>query len=283
MATYSEYLAPLWAWRFRRWRKKGVVFGAVAHDPVRDFVVGPVRWHRWSVSAGYSFLEKAFVHEPIALDTGNPPQPVETHVIPHGSYPFPEATQSREQVRAGLDIPPLVPLFLSFGHLRDGKNLKLIIEAMGRVPEAWLLVMGTEAGSGHITSTEYQSMARQAGVADRCRWVIGFASAEEAANHFMAADFALLTYQAGFRSASGVLNVAARYRRPVVASCGESNLASSVRRYGLGVLVPADDSGEIAGGMRAVLDRSPAPRWEDYDRENSWQRNAELVRHAMGL
>lgn len=283
MATYSEYLAPLWAWRFRKWKKQGVVFGAVAHDPVRDFVVGPLWWHRWSISEGYSFLRHVFVHESIELDTGSRKLPVETHVIPHGPYPFPAADESSEQVRLRLGIPQSARVFLSFGHLRNGKNLNLILEAMREIPDAWLLVAGSEAGSGHTTSAEYQAMAEGLGVEARCRWVIGFASEPQVAGYFTAADFALLTYQATFRSASGVLNVAVHFRKLVLASCGESNLASSVERYQLGVRVPADETPGIVEGMRKLLEGGPRARWEDYERENSWQRNAELVTEAFEI
>ena len=41
LATYLEYLALLWAPSLRRLMRRGVVFGAVVHDPVRDYIVGP--------------------------------------------------------------------------------------------------------------------------------------------------------------------------------------------------------------------------------------------------
>lgn len=281
MASYGEYLAPLWAWRMRALRKEGVIFGAVVHDPVRDFVVGPKLWHQWSISEGYSYLDHAFVHEPIQLDTGARKVELRTHVIPHGPYPFPDPVRTRSEVREELGIPESVPLFLSFGHVRDGKNLGLVLEAMAKVRDAWLLVVGTEAGTGHTKSADYRKKAEDLGIADRCRWIIGFASPEEAANCFIAADFALLTYERRFRSASGVLNVAARYRRPVLASCGESNLASAVKNYRLGPWVEPDRADEIARGMKDILTSSPEPEWSRYAEENSWERNAELVMLKM--
>lgn len=281
MSTYSEYLGPLWAWRLRRLRKQGVIFGAVAHDPVRDFVVGPLWWHRRSISSGYSYLNHVFVHEPIDLDTGSPEQQVLTHVIPHGPYPFPEPVRPREETRLALEIPENAPLFLSFGHLRDGKNLNLILEAMTQIPEAWLLVAGTEAGNSHSKSQDYQNLATSLGVAERCRWEIGFASPETTADFFTAADFVLLTYSATFRSASGVLNLAVRYQKPVVASCGESNLASCVERYHLGVRVGADQREEIARGMRKLIIEVIEPNWNKYGMDNSWTTNAQLVQMAF--
>lgn len=280
-ASFTEYMGPLWAWRFRRWKKKGVVFGAVVHDPVRDFVLGPQWWHDWSVSEGYSFLRHAFVHEPIQLDTGMFRQRVTTTVIPHGPFAFPESRVSRIEARRELKIPEDVPLFLSFGHLRDGKNLPLVLEAMKDVPQVWLLVAGTEARSGNVTSHEYQKMAELLGVSARCRWRIGFASPEEVAKYFAAADYALLAYEARFRSASGVLNVAVGYRKPVIVSCGESNLATVVDKYRLGPRVEPDDAQAIRKGMADILVAPPNPDWETYDRDNSWATNARTVISAL--
>src|SRR5207302_6200749 len=90
--SYFEYFAPMWAGKLRRLAEDGVVFGAVVHDPVRDFVLGPLWWHRWSVACGYSFLREAFVHEAIDLDTARPMPRLRTTVVPHGIYEFPPAT-----------------------------------------------------------------------------------------------------------------------------------------------------------------------------------------------
>lgn len=282
-ATYSEYLAPLWAWKLRRLKRRNVQFAAVAHDPVRDFVVGPLWWHRRSISEGYSFLDFAFVHEAIELDTGTPAQTVKTVVIPHGAYPFPDASEPQEVVRSRLQIPNDAQLFMSYGHLRDGKNLKLILQALIDVPNAWLLVAGTEAGSGHTKSADLIRLAQELGVHERCRWNIGFVSPEETANLFEAADFVLLTYSRQFRSASGVLNVATRFHKPVVASCGPGNLESMVKKYHLGVYVEPDRADEIARGMRDILNARTSAEWDRYNHDNSWERNAEIVLRTFGM
>jgi hypothetical protein len=72
-ACYKEYFAPFWAGPLRRLAKKGIVLGTIAHDPVRDFVVGPLWWHRWSVRLGYSFMRHVFVHDdtPVVFGGGS--------------------------------------------------------------------------------------------------------------------------------------------------------------------------------------------------------------------
>jgi Glycosyl transferases group 1. len=281
--TYSEYLAPLWAWRLRRWARSGVCFAAVVHDPVRDFVVGPPWWHRFSIAQGYSFLDVAFVHAPIQLDTASTQPQLRTQLIPHGLFRYPTSTSGSAELRRRLAIPSQATLLLSFGHIRNNKNLQLILQAMAELPELWLLVAGPEATAGQRPSAHYRQLAEQFGVANRCRWQIGYQSPEQVADHFTVSDAVLLTYSGQFRSASGVLHLAANYRKPMIASAGASALLDTVRSFDLGVVVQADDATALAHGIQHWLSHPPAPDWPGYEGANSWERNAELVAQALGL
>jgi glycosyltransferase involved in cell wall biosynthesis len=281
--TYSEYLAPLWAWRLRHWARQGVRFAAVVHDPVRDFVVGPPWWHRLSIAQGYSFLAVAFVHAPINLQTDSRWPAPRTVLIPHGPYRYPVPHSSPHKLRAHLAIPPQATLLLSFGHIRDSKNLQLVMRAMARVPRVWLLVAGPEANAGQRPSGHYQELAAHLGVAERCRWQIGYQSPQQVADLFAVADGVLLSYAASFRSASGVMHLAAHYRKPVLASAGTSALLDAVTSYQLGVVVPPDDLAALESGLRCFLREPLEPNWQAYEEDNNWNRNAQLVAQALGL
>jgi hypothetical protein len=91
----------------------------------------------------------------------------------------------------------------------------------------------------------------------------------------------LLTYSKDFRSASGVLNVAAWFRKPCLASSGQGNLKTMVERYALGVWVEPDSAETIVEGLRRWETGLPAPNWEQYAADNSWERNAQLVIERM--
>jgi hypothetical protein len=91
----------------------------------------------------------------------------------------------------------------------------------------------------------------------------------------------MLTYAKSFRSASGVLAVAAWFRKTVIASAGESALLSLVRKYQLGCVVEPDQAEAIANGMKLLLTDAAPLGWSDYLRDNGWEKNATTVIAAM--
>ncbi|MDX1930335.1 MAG: glycosyltransferase, partial [Pirellulaceae bacterium] len=220
---------------------------------------------------------------PVMLATQRPMPQLCTSVVPHGAYALPAPTKTRKEMRDELQLERNCKVMLSFGHIRDGKNLDLVLGAMEEFPDVYLIVAGSDATAGHKSATEYRSLATAKGVSDRCRWRVGYISSWDVGNYFIASDLALLTYSGTFKSASGVLNTAVRYRCPCLASGGEGNLKSVVINYDLGVWVAPDDTEALVHGLRRWSDSPPTPRWDDYEREHSWTRNAELVMSRLQL
>lgn len=281
LAAYAEYLAPLWAGPLRRLARQGTVFGAIVHDPVRHAVVGPLWWHRWSIAEGYSFLREAFVHEPVALDTVRQQPRLRTTVIPHGMFSVTPSAKSAGQLREEMNIPAGAKVLLSFGHIKDYKNLELAIRALAKLPEVYLLVAGNESVARERPANVYRELATQMGVAERCRWCVKHIPENQTGDFFGVADLVLLTYNRAFRSASGVLNLAVGHRKPCIASSGAGNLQTVVKKYGLGIWVEPDSDTALLAGIREGLDRPPNPAWERYELENSWAHNAEIVISRM--
>jgi len=93
----------------------------------------------------------------------------------------------------------------------------------------------------------------------------------------------LLTYASSFHSQSGVLNIAAGARKPVLASASPSPLIESVRRFQLGIAVASDSLTAIVEGLRQLLLTPIQPRWQDYEATAAWADNARGVLQAAGL
>lgn len=283
LGSFIEYLAPLWSWKFARLAKKGVTFAAIAHDPVRDYVIGPRWWHEWSIACGYSFLKEVFVHENIQVETYRPMPALRTTVIPFGTYPFAAPSLSRPEARRKYELPDHARVLLAFGNIRDGKNLDLVLRAMEKFPQVHLVVAGKPQSAAQRPIQFYQSLATDLKLADRCRWICDYIPENEVGNLFEASDLAVLSYSRNFRSASSALNVAVHYRKPCLASSGQGNLKSMVSHYQLGVWVEPDSVESLAEGIKLWLSAQPNPRWADYESENSWRKNAGLVADRMNL
>ncbi|UPJ51726.1 glycosyltransferase family 4 protein [Bradyrhizobium sp. 200] len=283
LATYLEYLAPFWAPSLRSLMRRGVVFGAILHDPVRDYVVGPLWWHRWSVAEGYSFLREVFIHAETDLGLAPDKMPFRKTVIPHGPYDLGDPIRSRRAVRDGLSLPNDAVVLLSFGHIRDGKNLDILLRAMVGLPDIFLVIAGAEATAGQKTSAFYRSLAEELGVGSRCRWLVRYIETEMVADLFDCVDFVALTYSSQFRSASGVLNLAVRYRRPMIVSSGDSPLSQAIDQYDLGIRVQPDDAKEVARGLSSVLRSNLECDWDGYMHDHSWRTNADRVATNMDL
>ena len=188
-----------------------------------------------------------------------------------------------EEVRRSWGAKDGQKVFLAFGYIRNGKNLDLAVQALAHVPEAFLVVAGSVASSKDKSFEYYRELAAQLGVVDRCYFLEGFVADNELEKYFAGTDFVLLTYASSFHSQSGVLNLAARARKPVLASASPSPLIESVRKFKLGITVEPDSAAAIVNGMKELLSAPPSPCWEEYELSASWTANAQGVLIAAGL
>jgi glycosyltransferase involved in cell wall biosynthesis len=249
---------------------------------VRNFVIGPVWWHKLSVRLAYLPLDFVLVH-----DQQPEPSPVPAGVrvvqVPHGLYEISGPAVSAAEIRRSWGVKDGQKVFLAFGYVRDGKNLDMAVRALAGVSEAFLVMAGSVASTKDKPFAYYRELATKLGVLDRCHFAEGFVADDELGKYFASADFVLLTYAATFHSQSGVLNIAARARKPVLASASPSPLIESVRIFQLGITVEPDSAAAVVNGMKQLLSAPPSPRWEEYEAAASWAVNARGVLEAAGL
>jgi glycosyltransferase involved in cell wall biosynthesis len=281
--SYLEYFSPLWVWpHVLLARVRGVRYAANLHDPVRSYAIGPAWWHRLSVRLAYLPLDFVLVHDQLSE-----PSPVPARVrvveVPVGIYEISGPPVNAGDIRRSWGVPAGQKVFLAFGYVRDGKNLDLAVRALARVPEAFLVLAGSVASTKDKPFAWYRALADELGVANRCYFAEGFVADDELGKYFAGADYVLLTYASSFHSQSGVLNLAARARKPVLASASPSPLLESVRKFSLGIVVPPDSLTAVWEGMRQLLTTAPQPRWADYEAAAAWAVNARGILAAAGL
>lgn len=286
ISSYSEYLSPLWIWP--HWilaRLFGVIYIANLHDPIRDFQVGPKWWHELSVKMAYWPISIGIVHQRLPDPT---PVPAYVKVVeaPVGVYDLQESPENPAEIRAGWGIPDGGMVFLAFGYIRDNKNLDLVIRALAEFPQAHLIVMGKAQSQKDKPVEFYRKLADELDMSGRVKFFATFVPDEKLASYFAAADVVVLTYDKSFHSQSGVLNVAARARRPVLASAGESPLKDCVQKFRLGVFVEPDDMRALKEGIKKISScewraSSGEPDWQGYEAFASWDVNVAKILDAV--
>ena len=281
--SYVEYFSPFWVWPHWLLARTGRArYTANLHDPVRNYVIGPSWWHRLSVWLAYLPLDFVLVHDKLP-EHSLVPSRVRVVQVPHGLYEISGSPVNAEEIRRSWGAKDGQKVYLAFGSVRDGKNLDLGVRALAQVPEAFLVVAGSVASTNDKPFAYYRELAAQLGVADRCHFTEGFVADDELGKYFAGTDFVLLTYASSFHSQSGVLSIAARAHKPVLASASPSPLIESVRTFQLGIAVEPDSTTAIVNGMKQLLSAPPSPHWEDYEAAASWAANAEGVLKAAGL
>lgn len=276
MDCFREYLAPFWTGPLIHARRRGVRMLVVAHDPVRDFVVGPLWWHRACIRSVYRCMHDVFVHDATRVDFGGPQPPwIRVHEVPHGPYSVPPPARGRAAVRAELGFHPDDVVVLSFGQIRDGKNLDACLQALALLPaNIKLLVAGRGDSASQKPPEFYQQLSSRLGVGDRCRWLIRYVGDTEMGDLFDASDICLLTYSKAFVSASGVLNTSVQFQLPMLASGGDGPLRRIFENYVLGKWIHDVSPRSVAAALEGPWPDRKSYEFDRYTLENSWQRNA---------
>jgi glycosyltransferase involved in cell wall biosynthesis len=164
-----------------------------------------------------------------------------TRVIPHPVFdaPVDEAVS-----------PPSGGTMLFLGLIRRYKGLDLLVSALPRileaVPDARLVV----AGDPLDPVEPMRTLASSFGVDEAIEWRLGFLPEPELAPLLADAAFVVLPYRV--IESSGVLALALGHGRPAVVS-DLGAVGETVREFGAGRAVPAEDVEELAGACVELL------------------------------
>ncbi len=279
LANVNHLTFPFWR---RALDESGVPVVLSAHDIRRQKAILYRSWEDRQLQAFYRRSDALFVHsryqEKELIDFAGV-DPGRIHVVPHGPYPHRPVTRSREAIRSSLGLPSDRPVALFFGQLRDEKNLDGLLRALARASgDTHLLVAGAPS-SRHRDAEYYRSLVGRLGLEGRVTFLVRFIEEEEVGELFVASDWVALPYREDFTSQSGVLNVAAHYRRPVLVSSAPV-LRETVETCDIGVVAPGDTVEALAEGIEAMNARlvaGHAHAFEAYERHYSWERNAEIT------
>jgi glycosyltransferase involved in cell wall biosynthesis len=191
-------------------------------------------------------------------------------VIPHPpvSVLEPAPNSSPDLWRQRIDAPPGAKVVLFFGNVRPYKGVRDLIDAFPRVRASMNAVL-VVAGTFFESIADYRARIEELGLGDSVRLFDEYVSNEEVAPLFALADLVVLPYRSA--SQSGVIPLAAAFRKPVVATMA-GGLPDALA--GAGVVVPPEDSDALGAAIvRALQEPPPPPPVE----QELWDRWCEAV------
>jgi len=161
------------------------------------------------------------------------------HYLPNFVTSKPEEPLMRKE----LYTPDLAPLFLCMGRLHENKGFDVMLEALSRVPNAYLWIAGEGAQRQYL-----ENMAEVLGVKPRVRF-LGWRNDVEA----LLACCDVFVCPSRHEPLGNVVLEAWAHNCPVVAadSPGPGNL---IEHLETGVLVPVDNAAKLSEALRMVID-----------------------------
>jgi len=248
----TEFYGALWAWPHVLLARLGQIYVMTLHDPVRGLWFGPKWFSRLSLWSAYRLLSGGLVHGDPPPTTYRPDW-LKIASVPHGLFDHMERSAPPYDLRAKLGIPGNSFVLLSFGHIADRKNQHLLVEAVSRLPGASLVIAGPQMSRRNRPPEFYRELAEKLGCADRVHVVHAFIEDAEVPAYFAAADAVALTYDGGFLSQSGVLQIAGQWDKPVLASGGEGVLKDTILKHDLGLFVTPDNADAVEAGLAFLM------------------------------
>jgi glycosyltransferase involved in cell wall biosynthesis len=262
---WTVFWAPATLFVTRALRRRGVTVVLLCHNVVEHETA---RWRRALAAAVYRQAQRFLVHtrqDAENLIAEMPGARVTVH--PHPIYGhFPPATGSLPR-RAACEL-------LFYGFVRPYKGLDVLLEAMALLPQEGLHL--TVAGEFWGGVEETHDRIRSLGIEDRVEVSARYHGEQETAELFARADLVVLPYRSA--TGSGVVPIAYRYRKPVVAS-RVGGLQDVVENGVTGLLVEAGSPEALADGIRrAMAFRPDVQAFERVEKRMSWR---SLARAAL--
>ena len=279
---------PFWRGMLGRTRVK---VASTVHDVRRAKAMISRRYESQQLQAFYRRADALFVHSRAQaedlLDYASVAEH-RVHIVPHGPYDYGPPSAGRVELRRKYHLPQDRQVALFFGNIRDEKNLDRLLRVLPRFRDTLHVVVAGRAASGHRGVGEYRAMAERLGVASAVTFIDRYVADAEIPDLFELCDWAALPYSRQFTSQSGVLNVAAQYRRPVLVS-NAPTFAETLEQCDIGVAVDCDDESALAAGVSAIAARLEAGAAFEFDRyaalfgwDENVRRTAAVYRSLVG-
>jgi glycosyltransferase involved in cell wall biosynthesis len=152
-------------------------------------------------------------------------------LTPHPLYDHFGEKLTKETARQMLGIESKQKVLLFFGFIRSYKGLDLLLEAMTKLSNDYLLII---AGEVYGSFNEYDDYIKRNDLNNKVKLFIRYISDEEVKLFFCSSDVCVLPYKSGTQS--GIIGISYHFDLPVIAT-DVGGLAEMINPYRTGIVV----------------------------------------------
>jgi len=142
--------------------------------------------------------------------------------------------------KISLRIPIDKHVILFFGFIRDYKGLDLLIDAVSKLDDSYVIVI---AGEVYGSFDKYQKQIDELNIGHRIVKHVRYISDDEVALFFSAADVCVLPYKSATQS--GITGIAYHFNLPLIAT-DTGSLKETIERPGAGLIADEADADTLA-------------------------------------
>ena len=169
-----------------------------------------------------------------------------------------EPPYGRAEARRRLGMDGNAKILLLIGLLRYEKGIDVAIRAMEGAPSSLLYIVGAPYDSD---VNELRMLIRACHCENSVVLEPGYLPDDQMQDYILAADALLLPYRSTFRGQSGVIALACRYARCIIAS-DVGAIGDTIRQFGFGFAVEPERPEQLREAITKFLDLSESERLE---------------------
>ena len=224
---WMSWFAPSLGYITRRMKKHckviSIIDNVIPHEP--HFFDAPLTKYFLKGSTGSVTLCEAVSKDLLKLSPDK-----KYTVIQHPLYSHFGQKLQREEAERKLGLEPGKKNLLFFGLIRAYKGLDILLEAFGKLPDDYQLII---AGEPYGSFDKYQEIIDSLPNKDRIRMNLKYIKDSEVKDYFSAADLAVLPYRSATQS--GISSVSYHFEVPMIVT-DTGGLRETIGDRGTGIV-----------------------------------------------
>ena len=224
---WMSWFAPSLGYITRRMKKHckviSILDNVIPHEP--HFFDAPLTKYFLKGSTGSVTLCEAVSKDLLKLSPDK-----KYTVIQHPLYSHFGQKLQREEAERKLGLEPGKKNLLFFGLIRAYKGLDILLEAFGKLPDDYQLII---AGEPYGSFDKYQEIIDSLPNKDRIRMNLKYIKDSEVKDYFSAADLAVLPYRSATQS--GISSVSYHFEVPMIVT-DTGGLRETIGDRGTGIV-----------------------------------------------